>query len=74
MSQGHIGGVEVCSIYFFFLQLRGPANALSRKFVHGLTTVRHFQQRFLKKISAVQQQFSVRRGISVTARPRNRAS
>jgi hypothetical protein len=30
----------------FFLQLRGPATALSRKFLHDLITVRHFN-RFL---------------------------
>jgi hypothetical protein len=27
----------------FFLQLRGPATALSRKYLHDLTTARHFK-------------------------------
>jgi hypothetical protein len=30
----------------FFLQLRGPATALSRKFLHDLTTGRHFKSFF----------------------------
>jgi hypothetical protein len=30
----------------FFLQLRGPATALSRKFLHDLTTARHFDNIF----------------------------
>jgi hypothetical protein len=66
-----------------FLQLRGPAAALSRKFLRGLTTARHFKSFFnihnlniyneILKIPAAQQRFSMRGSISVTARPRTRA-
>jgi hypothetical protein len=31
----------------FFLQLRGPAAALSRKFLRDLTTARHFEKFFI---------------------------
>jgi hypothetical protein len=61
----------------FFLQLQGPATALSRKFLHGLTTVQHFKSfcnMHNKKILAGRQQFSVRGAISVTAGPRTRAA
>jgi hypothetical protein len=62
---------------YFFLQLRGPATALSRKFLHDLTISRHFKSFFCnmrnKKIPAALQKFSVRGNTSVTARPRTRA-
>jgi hypothetical protein len=47
------------------LQLREPATALSRKFLHDLMTARHLEQRFQNKIPAAQQQFSVHGSISV---------
>jgi hypothetical protein len=47
----------------FFLQLRGPAAALSRKFLYDLTIAWHFQQCFQNKIPAARQQFSVRGSI-----------
>jgi hypothetical protein len=34
---------------YFFLQLRGPATALSRKFLHDLKTARHFKKFFSKE-------------------------
>jgi hypothetical protein len=61
----------------FFLQLREPTTAVSRKFLHSLTIARRcksFCNVHNKKIRVSQQQFSVRGSISVTARPRTRAS
>jgi hypothetical protein len=65
--------------------MRGPATAVSRKFLHDPTTARHFGSFFYNmhnkntynenwKIPAARQQLSVRGTILVTARPRTRAA
>jgi hypothetical protein len=61
---------------YFFLQLRVPAIALNRKFLHYLMTARHFQsfvifiikifKKKIEKIPAARQQLSVLGNISFT--------
>jgi hypothetical protein len=43
LSEGRIRCMQGPANLFFFLQLHGPAAVLNRKFLHDLTTARHFK-------------------------------